>query len=88
MIEVLARLWDRRSGTYGIPNLERYIATHPELFVQAIVWRYKRSDGATETRAAPIGVAKVGIKNVHSLINIGNGEGRFRYPIHLFLLSF
>ncbi len=26
-----------------IPNLERYIEEHPELFVQAIVWAYKRN---------------------------------------------
>src|SRR5262249_32179012 len=33
---------------YGIPNLERYVETHPELFVQAIAWTYKRKDGATD----------------------------------------
>jgi addiction module HigA family antidote len=46
-IEVLARPWDRRD-TYGIPNLERYVETHPELFVQAVTWTYKRKDGATD----------------------------------------
>lgn len=46
-IEVLARPWDRRHN-YGIPNLERYVEAHPELFVQAIAWRYKRKDGATD----------------------------------------
>ena len=46
-IEVLARPWDRRGG-YGIPNLERYIEAHPEIFVQAIAWTYKRKDGATD----------------------------------------
>lgn len=46
-IEMLARPWDRR-GNYGIPNLERYVETHPELFVQAIAWVYKRKDGATD----------------------------------------
>ena len=29
---------------YQIPNLERYIEKHPELFVQAVVWVYKRDD--------------------------------------------
>lgn len=29
---------------YQIPNLERYIEKHPELFVQAVVWAYKRDD--------------------------------------------
>jgi addiction module HigA family antidote len=46
-IEVLARPWDRRD-TYGIPNLERYVEAHPELFVQAVTWTYKRKDGATD----------------------------------------
>jgi addiction module HigA family antidote len=45
-IEVLAAPWDSRN--YGIPNLERYVEAHPELFVQAIVWTYKRKDGATD----------------------------------------
>jgi addiction module HigA family antidote len=46
-IEVLARRWG--SGEkYGIPNLERYVEAHPELFVQAIAWTYKRKDGATD----------------------------------------
>nr|WKF56699.1 hypothetical protein HUO10_001160 [Paraburkholderia busanensis] len=46
-IEALARPWDRQ-GKYGIPNLERYVETHPELFAQGIAWTYKRKDGATD----------------------------------------
>ena len=46
-IEVLARPWDSRDN-YGIPNLERYVEAHPELFVQAITWTYKRKDGAAD----------------------------------------
>jgi hypothetical protein len=46
-IEVLARPWDNRDN-YGIPNLERYVEAHPELFVQAVTWAYKRKDGATD----------------------------------------
>ncbi len=46
-IEVLARPWDRRDS-YGIPNLERYVEAHPELFTQAVSWTYKRKDGATD----------------------------------------
>ena len=46
-IGILARPWDQQN-TYGIPNLERYIELHPELFVQAVVWTYKRKDGATD----------------------------------------
>ncbi len=32
----------------GTPNLERYLEAHPELFVQAVVWLYKRKDGGTD----------------------------------------
>jgi addiction module HigA family antidote len=46
-IEVLSRPWERRES-YGTPNLERYVEAHPELFVQAVVWTYKRMDGATD----------------------------------------
>jgi hypothetical protein len=46
-IEVLAQPWRRREN-YGIPNLERYVEAHPELFVQAVAWTYKRKDGATD----------------------------------------
>jgi addiction module HigA family antidote len=47
-VDVLARRWERRKDAYGIPNLERYMEAHPEQFAQAIVWSYKRSDGATD----------------------------------------
>jgi addiction module HigA family antidote len=46
-IEVLAQPWRRREN-YGIPNLERYVEAHPELFVQAVAWTYKRKDGASD----------------------------------------
>ena len=45
-IEVLAPLGDNVS--YGIPNLERYVEAHPELFVQAIAWVYKRKDNGAD----------------------------------------
>ena len=41
----------RRIGTpedNSIPNLEQYIELHPEFFVQALVWLYKRKDGASD----------------------------------------
>ncbi len=47
-LEVLARPWDNRADSYGIPNLERYIEAHPEVFLQAITWAYKRKDGGTD----------------------------------------
>jgi hypothetical protein len=46
-IEALAPRWDRRDH-YGIPNLERYVEAHPEFFVQAVAWTYKRKDGASD----------------------------------------
>jgi addiction module HigA family antidote len=42
-IDALSKPWSRRGG-YGIPNLEKYVDGHPEFFVQAVVWTYKRSD--------------------------------------------
>lgn len=46
-VEVLAQPWGAQPH-YGIPNLERYVEAHPEIFVQAIVWTYKRKDGAVD----------------------------------------
>ncbi|WP_395674643.1 HigA family addiction module antitoxin [Inquilinus sp.] len=40
-LDVLARSFRDGDG-HQIPNLERYIEDHPEMFVQAIVWTYKR----------------------------------------------
>jgi addiction module HigA family antidote len=42
-LEVLARSL-RGTDQHQILNLERYIEEHPELFVQAVVWAYKRKD--------------------------------------------
>ncbi len=47
-LELLARPWDDRANGYGIPNLERYIEMHPEVFVQALAWAYKRKDRGTD----------------------------------------
>lgn len=33
------------NDTHSIPNLEHYIETHPEMYVQALVWVYRRNDG-------------------------------------------
>jgi plasmid maintenance system antidote protein VapI len=41
-LDALSRPWGREG--YGIPNLERYVELHPELFVQALVWTFKRND--------------------------------------------
>jgi addiction module HigA family antidote len=40
----------------NVPNLERYTQAHPELFIQAIVWTYRRKDDGEdppEWRVAP-----------------------------------
>lgn len=41
-IDALSQPWSKHE-TVGIPNLEKYIEQHPELFVQAVVWTYRRS---------------------------------------------
>jgi addiction module HigA family antidote len=47
-LDVLARPWGNRSGGNGIPNLERYIEDHPEVYVQAIAWTYMRKDAGAD----------------------------------------
>jgi hypothetical protein len=42
-IDALARKWGA-SEPRGVHHLERYVEKHPELFVQAVAWVYKRSD--------------------------------------------
>jgi addiction module HigA family antidote len=42
-IEALARKWGA-SEPRGVPHLEAYVEKHPELFVQAVAWAYKRGD--------------------------------------------
>jgi addiction module HigA family antidote len=37
-----------RGGKYGIPNLTKYVEVHPELYVQAIVYTYKRKDDGSD----------------------------------------
>lgn len=64
-IEILARPWDQRDS-YGIPNLERYIEIHPEFFVQAVVWTYKRKDGAAD----PIEL-QVPPERIETMANLG-----------------
>jgi hypothetical protein len=54
-IEVLSEPW-RADEAYGIPNLEKYVELHPELFVRAVVWTYNRKDegeDSPEWKVAP-----------------------------------
>jgi addiction module HigA family antidote len=46
-IKLLSSSWGRR-GKNNIPSLERYIEAHPEFYVQAITWAYKRKDSAED----------------------------------------
>ncbi len=43
-IEALAPPGGIRAKDAGIPNLERYVEGHPDLFVLAVVWTFKRKD--------------------------------------------
>lgn len=46
-IDLLGGVWGSGDGS-NIPNLEQYVETHPEFFIQAVCWTYKRNDGATD----------------------------------------
>ena len=46
-IDILSQPWRPGEG-YGLPNLERYVETHPELYVQAVIWTFKRADGGED----------------------------------------
>jgi addiction module HigA family antidote len=46
-IDLLGGAWGSGDSS-SIPNLEQYVEAHPELFVQAVCWTYKRNDGATD----------------------------------------
>ena len=46
-IELLTR-WLGNPEDNRIPNLEKHIELHPEFFVKAVVWLYKRKDGAAD----------------------------------------
>jgi addiction module HigA family antidote len=58
-VEVLSRSWDSRPDGYGIPNLERYVEAHPELFVQAVAWTYKRKDGGTDPEEVAVPLDRI-----------------------------
>ena len=47
-IEVLGDVIGRRHGP-GVPNLELYVEQHPDLFVQAICWAFRRRDGGEDS---------------------------------------
>lgn len=79
-IDILGESLGRQEG-YQIPNLERYIESHPEFFVQAVCWVYKRSDEGADPAELQVieeqvqTMAKRGVKFLQSLKNIpGHNE--------------
>lgn len=63
---------------YGIPNLEKYVEAHPELFVQAVVWAYKRKDGGEDPKiwkVAPEDVERVAKRGYELLDGLGRIPG-------------
>lgn len=53
-LDVLARSF-RGGDRHHIPNLERYVEDHPGMFVQAVVWAYKRKDRGEDPPAYRVG---------------------------------
>ncbi len=69
-IDALSNAWSKGEG-YGIPNLEKYVEAHPEFYVQAIVWTYRRKDGGEDTaewKVAPELVKRYA-ENGHKLLD-------------------
>ncbi|MEJ2911684.1 helix-turn-helix transcriptional regulator [Pseudoalteromonas sp. C12FD-1] len=60
-----SRLSGDRSDN-AIPNLEKYVEIHPEVFVQAITWAYKRKDGLSDPSEF-----QVPVENQENLANRG-----------------
>ncbi|TAY24446.1 addiction module antidote protein, HigA family [Rhizobium ruizarguesonis] len=75
-LEILAKPFDDRSGGPGIPNLEYYIQAHPEIYVQAISWTYKRKDGGVDPEGLQLpndrqkGMAERGYKLLEAIRRI------------------
>jgi hypothetical protein len=54
----------------GIPNLERYVEQHPEFFVQAIVWTYRRDDRGVDPPEYQVRADEVSVRatRAHGLL--------------------
>lgn len=77
-MEVLRKLWGEDKG-YGIPNLERHVEANPEMYVQALVWAYRRGDRQVDPepfRVAPDRVKEMAKRGHHLL------EAIHRIPGH------
>lgn len=78
-IEILSQPWSEREG-YGLPNLGKFVEAHPEEFVRAIVWTYRRKDGREldpEDLRVPAEHAQAFAKRGYKLL-----EGLDRIPGH------
>lgn len=77
-VDALSKPSSVREG-YGIPNLEKYVEMHPELFVQVVVWTYKRSDDVQDPSKW-----KVASEQVQHFAERGHNllEGLSRFPGH------
>jgi hypothetical protein len=81
-IEILGETLSRYDN-YLLPNLARYIESHPEFFVQAVCWFCKRSDEAADPVELQVAedqiptMARRGYKLLQSLQTIPglNGQG-------------
>lgn len=58
-IDVLGQPYARRASS-NIPHLEQYVEMHPELYVQAICWMFKRTDGASDPAGFDVPPDRVG----------------------------
>ena len=58
-IDALSQPWRDDEKTYGVPNLEKFIERHPEFFVQAVVWTYKRRTGGEDPKEWKVPSEKV-----------------------------
>lgn len=89
-IEILGETLSRHDS-YLLPNLGRYIEIHPEFFVQAVCWIYKRSDEAADPAELQIAedqiptMARRGYKLLQSLQTIPglNAQGSEKAPVLL-----
>ncbi|MYL83437.1 HigA family addiction module antidote protein [Desulfovibrio aerotolerans] len=78
-LDALVHSWGEKSGEHGIPNLEKYIELHSELFVQLVASTYKRRDNRNdpaELRIPPDKTKEVS-KRCHKLL-----EAITRIPGH------
>ena len=89
-VDALASLFGRKKKSH-LSNLERYVENHPDFYVQALAWAYKRKDGKEdlpEHKAPPerkTAVAERAYKMLEGLSRLpGYGQGtELRYELLL-----